>query len=197
MDLVPPVLIVARWFAAEWAAIDKLQGALETAARALEEFVEEHSSSAAGDEGLLAEVTNERGKVTGPAVKSRLKTIRGETENDGERDILKRCLTMIEAESKARKAVNEAQADLDRGVLARYATLSTAEIKTLVVEDKWCAGIRAAIDHEVQRLTQQFAGRVQELEDRYVRPLPVLERDVDEFRTKVEGHLKRMGLSPP
>ena len=196
MDLIPPALIVARWFTAEQAAIGRLQADQETAARELEEFVEEHSSSVGGEEGLLADVTNERGNVTGAAVKYRLKTIRGEAESDEERDILKRCLTLIEAESKAGKAVKEAQADLDRGVLARYATLSKAEIKTLVVEDKWCAGIRAAIDHEVQRLTQQFAGRVQELEDRYARPLPMLERDVDEFSAKVEGHLRRMGLSP-
>ena len=38
MDLIPPGLIVARWFAVEHAAIEKLQGAQETAARELEEF---------------------------------------------------------------------------------------------------------------------------------------------------------------
>jgi type I restriction enzyme M protein len=144
----------------------------------------------------LAEVTNERGRVTGAAVKHRLKTIRGEAESDEERDILKRCLALIEAESRAGKAVKEAQAALDRAVLARYTTLSEAEIKTLVVEDKWSAGIRAAIDHEVQRLTQQLAGRVRELEERYARPLPALEHDVEEFGAKVESHLRRMGLSP-
>ena len=36
-----------------------------------------------------------------------------------------------------------------------------------MVEDKWLAGLRAAIDGEVQRLTQQLAGRVKELEERY------------------------------
>ncbi len=195
MDLILPALIVARWFAAEQAAIERLQEDHETAARELEEFVEEHASADAGEGGPLAEVTNERGRVTGAAVKARLKAIRGEAESDEERDILKRCLALIEAESKAGKAVNEAQADLDRAVLARYTTLSEAEIKTLVVEDKWSASIRAAIDHEVQRLTRQLAGRVRELEERYARPLPALEHDVEELSAKVEGHLRRMGLS--
>ncbi len=194
MDLIPPALIVARWFAAEQAAIERLQDDHETAARELEEFVEEHSVG--GEEGLLPEVTNERGKVTGAVVKHRLKTIRGEAERDEERDILTRCIALIETESKAGKAVKEAHADLDRAVLARYTTLSEAEIKTLVVEDKWSASIRAAIDHEVQRLTQQLAGRVRELEERYARPLPALEHDVEEFGAKVESHLRRMGLSP-
>ena len=104
-------------------------------------------------------------------MKQRLKTIRGEPENDEERAILMRCLALIEAESPAGKAVKEAQASLDRAVLARYATLTEAEIKTLVVEDKWCASIRAAIDDEVQRLTQRLTRRVQELEAP-LRPAP-------------------------
>ena len=46
----------------------------------------------------------------------------------------------------------------------------------------------------MQRLTQQLARRVKELEERYARPLPELEREVEAFGEKVEGHLKRMGL---
>ena len=112
-----------------------------------------------------------------------------------ERDILMRCLALIEADSEAGKAVKGAQAAMDRAVLARYATLTEAEIKTLVVEDKWYASIRAAIDDEVQRLTQRLTRRVQELEQRYARPLPALEQEVEVFSAKVEGHLKKMGLS--
>jgi type I restriction enzyme M protein len=51
------------------------------------------------------------------------------------------------------------------------------------------------IDGEVQRVTQQLAERVKELEDRYAHPLPALEREVDTFAEKVEGHLKKMGLA--
>ena len=194
MDLIPPALIVARWFAAEQAAIERLQADRETAARELEDFVGEHASADADEDGPLAEVTNERGRVTAAAVKARLKAIRGEAESDEEQDILKRCLILIEAESKAGKAVKEAQADLDRAVLAHFAVLTEAEIRTLVVEDKWCASIRTAIDGELQRLTQRLAGRVEELEERYARPLPALEHKVEAFSAKVEGHLIRMGV---
>ena len=194
MGLIPPALIVARWFATEQAAIEKLQAGRETAARELEEFVEEHASADAGQDGPLAEVTNERGKVTAAPVKARLKAIRREAENDEEQDILKRCLILIESESKVGKAVKEAQADLDRAVLARYAVLTEAEIRTLVVEDKWRDSIRTAIDGELQRLTQRLAGRVQELEERYARPLPALEHEVEAFSARVEGHLIRMGV---
>ena len=78
-------------------------------------------------------------------------------------------------------------------MLDHYAALTEAEIKTLVVEDKWIASIRAALDSEVQRLAQQLAGRIKELEERYASPPP--KREVEEFGMKVEGHLKKIGLS--
>ena len=45
--------------------------------------------------------------------------------------------------------------------------------------------------HVRQRLTRQLAGRVKELEERYVRPL----REVEAFGAKVGRHLKQIGLS--
>jgi type I restriction enzyme M protein len=90
--------------------------------------------------------------------------------------------------------VKDARAALDERVLARYATLTGDEIRTLVVEDKWFASIRAAIEGEVQRLTQRLAGRVKELDERYARPLPELEREVEVFGERVEEHLRKMGL---
>ena len=190
MDLIPPALIVSRYFAAEQAAIDDLAARQETAARELEEFVEEHT----GEEGLLEDAANEKGNVTRKAVNDRLKEIGRATEFAEEREALTRCLKLIEAEARAGKAVKEARTALDERVLARYATLTVDEIRTLVVEDKWFASIRAAVEGEVQRLTQRLAGRVKELDERYARPLPELEREVEAFGVKVEEHLKRMGL---
>ena len=54
--------------------------------------------------------------------------------------------------------------------------------------------VQAAIEGEVRRLTQQLTGRVKELEERYSQTLPELKQVVDGFTTKVEGHLKKMGL---
>ena len=45
-------------------------------------------------------------------------------------------------------------------------------------------------------MTQSFAARLKELEERYARPLPALEREVEAFGAKVEGRLRRMGLAP-
>jgi type I restriction enzyme M protein len=191
MDLIPPALIVARYFPQEQAAIDELQVKLDSATRELEEFVEEHN----GEEGLLADAANDKGKVTKAAVKERLKDVGRDPELADVRAALEKCLQLIEAEAEASKAVKDAQAALDEKVLAQYEKLTEAEIKTLVVEDKWFAAIRAAVDGEVQRLTQRLAARVKELEERYAQPLPAIEREVEALAAKVEGHLKKMGLS--
>ena len=193
MDLIPPPLVVARYFAAEQAAIEVLQVNYETTVREREEFVEEH----AGEDSLLEDAVNDDGKINKVGMKNRLKAISDDdgSESGEERKVLTRCLALIEAEAEAAKAAKEARAALDQQVLARYATLTKDEIKTLVVEDKWFASIRAEIEGEEQQLTQQLAGRVKELEDRYAKPLPMLEEEVAALSEKVDGHLKKMGLS--
>jgi len=190
MDLLPPALIVARFYAAEQAAIDALQTAQDEATRALEEYIEEHS----GDEGLLADALTDKGKVTKASAKERLKALRGEPDSDDEFDVLTRCLELFDADAAAAGAVRDAQAELDAKVLARYAKLSAAEIKSLVVDDKWFAALRKAIEGEVEQLTQRLAGRVKELDERYARPLPSLVKDLDSLGQTVEGHLRSMGL---
>ena len=192
--MVPPGLVVARYFDVERQAVEALQVEYESAARELEEYVDEHG----GENGPLEDSLTDKGKVTKAGVQSRLKVIRNDDEPDSdlERDVLSYCLTLVEAESKAAKAVRTAQASLDERVLARYGAFTEAEIKTLAIEDKWLAGIRSAVEGEVQRLTQRLAARVQELEERYADPLPKLECRVAKFGAKVEGHLRRMGLSP-
>jgi len=191
MDLVPPSLIVARYFAEEQAAIDELQVEHDTAARELEEFIEENS----GDEGLLVDAMNEKGKVTKAGVQKRLKSIVGELESDDEQEVLRRCLELIGTESEASHAVKDAQAALDERVLAKHAKLSKEEIETLVVNDKWFASIRAAIESEIQQMTQGFVRRVKELEERYAQPLPQLKRNVEALGARFNSHLKRMGLT--
>ena len=193
MDLIPPALIVARYFVREQAVVDELRRRQETATRELEEFVGEHT----GEGALLEGILNDRGKVTRGALQGRLDAAEDEDdpESDGERDALTRCLALLEGESALAKTVRTVQANLDEQVLDYYAALTEPAIKTLVVEDKWLASIRTVIEDELQRVTQQLAARVKVLEERYARPLPKLEEDVEEFGAKVEGHLKRMGLS--
>ena len=197
MDLIPPVFIVARYFAEEQTNIDTLQSALDTATQALDEYIEEHTA----EDGLLADATTDSGSITATSVKARLKELTPDLlthndvqDNDEEHDALKHCLTLIDAKSKADKAVKNEQQALDEHVLAHYATLTETDIKQLVIDYKWFATIRDEIMGEVQRLTQNLTERVQELEERYAQPLPELASEVQEFSLKVEKHLANMGV---
>ena len=191
LDLIPPELVVARYFAAEQCAVETLQEKRDIAARDLEEFIEEHT----GEEGLLEGTVNDKGKLTKANVSARLKAIEAESDSSDERQTLERGLALVEAESKASGVAKKAQADLDAQVFARYAALSESETKSLVVEDKWLASIRTAVESEVQRLIRRLGTRIQEIEERYARPLPELERDVEAYSAKVNSHLARMGIS--
>ena len=194
MDLIPPALIVARYFVDAQNTIEMLQTAQATAVQTLEEYTEEHAS----EDGLLTDALNDSGNITTAGVKARLKAIipdlMTQHDNDEERDALEYCLSLLDAKSKADSAVKEAQLDLDEQVLAHYATLTEADIKALVVKDKWLSSIQSAIAGEVQRLTQALAERVQELEERYAQPLLNLEIEVEGYSTRVEDHLRNMGM---
>ena len=196
MDLIPPSLIVACYYAEEQANIDALQTALETATQTFDEYIEEHT----GEDGLLADATNDSGNITKSSVNARLKALTPDLitigdAQDNEQEALEHCLSLIEAKAKADKAVKEAQLALDEQVLAHYATLTEPDIQTLVIDDKWFASIQAAITGEVQRLTQNLAERVKELEERYTQPMPALESEVQEFSMKVNEHLSNMGVA--
>ncbi|NLY65897.1 MAG: type I restriction-modification system subunit M [Alcaligenaceae bacterium] len=185
-DLIPPALIVARYFASEQAKVDSLQSTMEAATQELESYVEENS----GEEGLLAEALNDKDKATKATVAARLKLA---TDAD-EKTALVQALKLFDAEAAAKKALKEAQDVLDRQVFKQYSQLDEEEIKTLIVEDKWQASLQEAIQAEIERVTQQLANRVKELEERYAEPLPVIENTVEELSEKVAGHLKAMGL---
>ena len=190
MDLLSPGLVVARYSAAERAAIDGLRTEEEGIALELEEHIEESS----GDDGLLEGATSDTGKVTQAAVKARLKEVVHDPEAREERNTLDVCLELMTAHASAKKSTKAAQTELDAKVLARYETLTAVEVVEIVVDDKWMASIEGAIGKEVERLTGGLVDRVRVLEGRYTDALPELEHRVEDYSAKVEGHLRRMGL---
>jgi len=190
-DLIPPVLIVARYFATEQAEIDRLQGEKEDISQEVEAFIENHS----GEEGLLEEAKTDKGKVTKSSVKARISEIKGNKDMEDELSILEQFQNLLDQESAADKAVKDAQKELDAKVFKKYPTLTVEEIKELVVRDKWLTTIEADARSEIERVTQQLANRVRLLEERYADPMPRLMEEVEVLSGKVEGHLKQMRLA--
>jgi type I restriction enzyme M protein len=182
--------VIARYFAAEQAAIDKLEAELAALTQELEEMAEEHS----GEGGLLEDAKNDKDKLTKASVAARLKTIKGDAEAADERKALNDFLTLAEKQAAASEKLVEEKEALATKVLAQFGKLTEDEIKTLVVEDKWLATLAAAVRGELDRVSQTLTGRIRQLAERYAAPLPELTSEVEILAARVGGHLQRMGF---
>ena len=193
-DLVPATILVASYFAPERAAIDALDNQLATLEQQQDEMREEHS----GEDGLFAEVIEGEGdkqKISVKAVKARLKEIGHQPGDADEREALLAYAALLDQQLATKAKAKAAQDELDRQIDAKYPKLTEAEIKTLVVDDKWMAHLAAVVQGELDRVSQTLTGRIRELAERYATPLPQLEREVATLAERVEEHLKRMGAT--
>ena len=194
-DLIPPALVVARYFAKQQAATLQLEAEREAIARQLEELDEEQGGLGDDEGGLLADAKTDKGKLTAKSVKDRLKLILGDKQAGDERQALEACLGLIEQEAAAAKKLKDAQRALDARVMAQYGQLTPAEVKALVVDDKWLAALAASVQGELDRVSQALTGRVRQLAERYATPMPVLADEVESLSDRVGGHLKAMGFA--
>ena len=186
-DLVPKALIVARYFAKEQAAIDGLAAEMESVVACRTELEDEHG----GEDGAFAELD----KVNKANVAARLKEIKGDNEAKDEAAALNDWLKVNADEADLKKRLKEAAVALDAQAYAHYPKLTEAEVKTLVVDDKWLAALDVAIHGEMDRVSQALTQRVKELAERYETPLPRMVGRVTELEAKVNCHLERMGFA--
>jgi type I restriction enzyme M protein len=193
-DLVPALVLVDRYFAAERDAIVALDDEMAGREQQLDEMLEEHG----GDEGLLNEVVEgegDRQKITAKAVKDRLNEIGKDPSYDDEREVLRAYAALLDEQSRTRARRRQAQEELDAKIGAKYPALSEGEIRTLVVDDKWMAHLSAAVRGEMERVSQTLTGRIRDLAERYATPLPQLTDEVETLAARVEKHLARMGAA--
>ncbi len=186
-ELVPKSLIVARYFAREQYALDAKQAELEASTSTLAELEDEHG----GEEGFLGALD----KIAKAEVSARLKEIKRDKDAKAEAAVLAQWLEIAETEATLKRAVREQDAALDRLAYDKYATLNEAEIKTLVVDDKWMSRLSTTVQGELDRVSLTLTGRIRELAERYAMPLPQLTDEVATLAARVEGHLAKMGPS--
>jgi type I restriction enzyme M protein len=191
-DLIPAALVIDRYFAAERDATAALEAELAGLEQQLDEKLEEGS----GEEGLLAEVIEGEGdkqKITAKAVKARLRDIGKDPDYADERKALDEYSALLDQQADTKARLKAAQDDLETKLDAQYPQLTEVEIKTLVVEDKWLGTLAAAVQGELDRVSQTLTGRIRQLAERYATPLPQLTDEVAALAARVDGHLKKMG----
>ncbi len=193
-DLIPATILIAKYFAAEQAAIDDLDARMAELEQALQEKMEE----GAGEDGLLAEVIDgeaDKQKITAKGIKVRLKEIGKDPEYTDERKALKEYSALIDDLSATKSKRKAAEAKLHRMIHDKYPKLTEAEVKALVVEEKWMAQLTADVQGELDRVSQKLTGRVWQLAERYATPLPSLENEAAALSARVDQHLRTMGIA--
>ncbi|WP_137809115.1 MULTISPECIES: class I SAM-dependent DNA methyltransferase [unclassified Gordonia (in: high G+C Gram-positive bacteria)] len=190
MDLIPPALIVARYFAAEQAEVDELNAAADDATRAVEEYIEENGN----EEGPLAEAM-EDGKVTRALASARLRKAKREGAEPDEVVALQQALKLYDAEADAKRASKDAQAELDQVTLNKYGDLTTGDVKALVLDDKWRATVASRVIGEVEKLTLDLVARIQKLGERYEETAEKLDAEFGDLDARVIAHLADLGVT--
>ena len=221
--LIPSPLLVTRFFSEEQTALDREGATLAAASQDKAEFEEIHTADDGGLSGLEGRNGVTKGNVDtrvgilksavlqayspGTPEFNRAKAIAktkfgtrpwepGLLDEEGlfeELDVLHEWLQYSIVESELRKELKSRTDRLQEQVEARYRSLTESEIWTLVVDDKWMASVEGAIGQVVERVTGGLVDRVRVLEERYAEALPELERRVEDYGSKVESHLRRMG----
>ncbi len=190
-DLIPPDLLIDRYYSAEKQELEGLESELLEAEKQKEELEEAH----VGEEGLLEDAKSDAGNVTKGMAKSRLKEIQDDPDFADEKEVIQSYLDLSDQETRVKKKIGEAQKALSKSLFDKYQKLSEDKIKDFVVEDKWLKSLLCSTKSDLDAINRTLTNRVIQLAERYELRLPVLVNEVNDLSAKVESHLERMGFS--
>jgi len=189
--LIPPSIIIQEYFSTDQKTIDDLESQIETLNSQMDELRDEHG----GEDGLLANALDDKGKITKSSLTKAIKEVGDRNDDNAEEyDMLMQYKKIIDDEAAIKTKIKNTKADLEKKIIAKYPQLTIDEIKTLVVEKKWLAEIEKRIQTEMDNISHRLTQRIKELAERYETPLTTLNNEVAEFTSKVEQHLKQMGF---
>lgn len=189
-DLIPPGLIVERYFADEKAELDRLTVEQERISQELQEYIEEH----AVEEGLLWEALNDDGGVKVGDASKRLKEAKSEGAEAEEIETLNHVISLFKSETTAKKAVKDANLDLNLKTLATYSKLKKSTICDLIIERKWEVTVHTKIRLVGFLATQQLTNRLETLGQRYSSTLDELQEESQRLQSRVNESLAKMGF---
>ena len=185
-DLLPVPIVIDEYFAEKRDVIAAAEELLAQNETQLAELVEEQA------ENYLDEDNFPDGKMTDTNIKKRMKTLDKKADAD-EIAVLQKYLDLKGDISLNKKLIKECKYDLLTALVVKYADLSEADIKRLVIGRKWFASLALRLDGEMQHISQQLTSKVSALAERYAQTLPEIDAEIADLEAKVAAHLKQMG----
>ena len=206
-DLVPAELIENRYFFEDKHNIDDYEEKILSCQAEQQEFLEKYCAegellnglsvdiekSSKGVKTIVNEELYDGSTMSKTKINAFIKANKNDKTVQNEIALLKKFIELLDKESACEKQIKEIKATLYNNVLKKYDELSTAEIKILVVEDKWLSVLQGRIEQLLNDLTQKLSQRVKEVAVRYENTLPKLEEDQEKLKNKVKQHLAAMG----
>lgn len=182
-DLLPVEYIVNRFCKSELEACDKLSASIA--------FMENEVTSLVEENDDVFDTKNfEKEKVNLASVKKRAKVTKGEEQA--------RLIEWIDWQNsiKAEKAkLKEANDKLLSRVKEEYDLLTQNEMKVKnLVKEKWVNAISTRIESELSRSIEQLKSQLSAISDRYDQTLPSIDKEVEDYESRVNAHLAQMGF---
>lgn len=188
--IIPTSLVIQEYFPELQQQIEDIEAELDSIKSRKAEIDEENGT----EEGLLEDAYTD-GKTSKKQLKDTLVNLgKRDDENAEAFDLLTEYLELLEKEPSLKKSLNGLKDEIERKVISKYPNLLEEEIKTLIVDKKWFSTISERIESELDNISHRLSNRIKELADRYEKPLVEIEKEVEDLTSKVEEHLKAMGM---
>jgi type I restriction enzyme M protein len=189
-ETLPSSIIVKVFLAKEAEGLAKAEAELEAVSEEIAEFYESNS----GDEDLISEYFNAKGRIVKKDLTSALKDKTLEKEAV---ELLNQFKALIEKEDLFKETKKKLDEELTTKVIEKYKNLDEKLAKKLIIEDKWIDAVSVVVYGQLDQLIQTFTKRLIQLEDRYKSSLPVIEAKREELSQSVHKHLESMGMQWP
>jgi type I restriction enzyme M protein len=186
-ETLPGEVLIDKFFSKEAQEIESLEESLNQAGEALDNFDAEYG----GDEGLLRDYLNDKGRIN---KKDLSKFLRDSSIGKEEFEALKIYEGLAEKEDEVKEEKKLKEAEFVDLIANKYGSFSEQDVKNILIQNKWLEAIREVVENELENNIVRLSKRLSELNDRYLDPLPKIQKGREELTAKVQAHIEKMGV---
>ena len=186
-ETLPSSIIIKAFLTNEADVLAKAESDLENKFEEIVEFYESNS----GDEDLISEYFNAKGRIV---KKDLTNSLKDKTIEKEVLELLNQYKTLVEKEDLLKVIKKKLDEELTTKIIEKYKNLDEKLAKKLIIEDKWIGAVSDVVHGQLDQLIKTFTKRLIELEGRYESPLPEIEKNREELSNSVHKHLEDMGV---